>query len=265
VNHRVTGCHAIICHLRPFFAEAERVAANRSFPAREEWVAEVRKLKAAWPDTKELPYIKGINPNDLMHRIGATSPDAAAFVVDVGQHQMWAAQSLDMRAGQRFLTSGGMGAMGFGLPCAIGAAFAVGDRPVVMIAGDGSMQLNVQELQTVFRNKLAIKMIVMNNACHGMVRQFQQSYFGERYQSTYWGYSAPSFHRIAQAYGVPSAVVSDLAEVDAALACAWQSPRSPFLLEVKVDPMANAYPKLAFGRPITEMEPLASPLDMDAT
>jgi acetolactate synthase-1/2/3 large subunit len=176
---------------------------------------------------------------------------------------MWAAQSLDLGPYQRFLTSGGMGAMGFALPAAIGAAIAGG--PVVAIAGDGGFQLNIQELQTVARNKLPLKIIVLNNGCHGMVRQFQESYFSSRYQSTLWGYNTPSFVEIAKAYGIAAASVSNCNEVEAALTIMSHDPQCPYLLEVFIDTMTNVYPKLAFGRPFGEMEPLSKPLEMEGT
>src|SRR5207302_898677 len=122
--------------------------------------------RSAWPDTAELKAISGINPNWFMHRLSAASQAASAYVADVGQHQMWAAQSVEVASGQRFITSGGMGAMGFGLPAAIGAAMATAPDPVVLVAGDGGFQINIQELQTVVRNRLPIKMVVMNNRCH---------------------------------------------------------------------------------------------------
>lgn len=186
-------------------------------------------------------------------------------MLDVGNHQMWAAQSLELSPDQRFLTSGGMGAMGFALSAAIGTSLAYPDQPVVMIAGDGGFQLNVQELQTVVHNRLPIKMVVLNNQCYGMVRQFQQSYFEERYQSTYWGYSAPDFARVAHAYGIASHTVDDVSNMQQALDRMWHDHRAPFLLQVIIDPLTNAYPKIAFGRPITEMEPFAKPVDMEGT
>jgi acetolactate synthase-1/2/3 large subunit len=119
-------------------------------------------------------------------------------------------------------------------------------------------------LQTVVRNRLPIKLVVLNNGCHGMVRQFQESYFNCRYQSTLWGYSAPDFARVAEAYGLPGRTVANAAGVAAALDWLWQQD-GPALLQVGIDPRANAYPKLAFGRPITEMEPQAAPLEMEGT
>src|ERR1700750_1283304 len=144
--------------------------------------------------------------------------------------------------------------MGFSLPAAVGTSLSDGGkRPVVVIAGDGCFQANIQELQTVVRNQLPLKMAIINNRCHGMVRQFQQSYFEGRYQSTYWGYSTPDFASVARAYGVEADTVNDPGEVGTALGLLWRDPDAPFLLEVMVNPFANAYPKLAFGRPITEM------------
>src|SRR6185436_10183399 len=137
-------------------------------------------------------------------------------------------------------------------------------RPLVVIAGDGGFQSNIQELQTVVRNRLPVKIVLVNNRCHGMVRQFQESYFGGRYQSTYWGYSAPDFARIAEAYGVAAKTIAAPEQIEDAVAWLWSS-EEPVLLQVMVHTFANAYPKIAFGRPNTEMEPQASPVAMEST
>lgn len=265
INNRVQGSVAIVAQLQAFFAEALQQTSMQSCPEHTEWLSQLRDLRAAWPDTNEIQNIPGINPNDFMHRLSAQSSAASAFVVDVGQHQMWAAQSLDLSSQQRFLTSGGMGAMGYALPAAIGAATVAPGQPIVMIAGDGGFQLNIQELQTVVRNRLPIKLVIINNQTHGMVRQFQQSYFEARYQSTYWGYSAPDFVQVARAYGIDGTRVAEPESIDAALARMWADPQTPFLLDVSIDTFANAYPKLAFGHTITEMEPFAQPIGMEGT
>jgi len=265
VNNRVTGCVGVLAELDQFFVAANQIVSTYTFPARDAWLKEILEWKDTFPDTSELKEIDGINPNQFMHQLSACSREAGAYVVDVGQHQMWAAQSLSIANGQRFITCGGMGAMGFGLPAAIGACFALPDQPVVMIAGDGSFQLNIQELETVSRNNLPLKMLVINNKCHGMVRQFQESYFSGRYQSTMWGYSAPDFSKVARAYGIESATVADPKDVGPELQTMWARPDQPYLLQVMIDPRANAYPKIAFGHPLTEMEPHAKPLAMEAT
>ncbi len=265
INNRVPGCVAILSTLKRFLDQAIVAAKKESFSDRALWIQEIARSKSQWPDEDELAGIAGINPNRFMHALSRASLEATAYVVDVGQHQMWAGQSIEISKRQRFLTSGGMGSMGFSLPAAIGAAFANPGKPVVLVAGDGSFQCNIQELQTVFRNQLPLKLIIINNQCHGMVRQFQESYFDKRYQSTLWGYSAPDFSKVAEAYGIPGRRISTEAEVTEALAWLWKDSSKPALLEVMVDTYANAYPKIAFGHPITEMEPFVKPLEMEGT
>jgi acetolactate synthase-1/2/3 large subunit len=259
INNRVTGCRAVVSGLREFLSAALSRISRREFAARAEWLEELAELRRRWSDTLELADAPGINPNVLMHQLSTHSSGAAAYVVDVGQHQMWAAQSLEVGGNQRFLTSGGMGSMGFSLPAAIGAAFAAPAQPIVLIAGDGGFQANIQELQTVAHHQLPIKMLILNNGCHGMVRQFQESYFESRYQSTLWGYSAPDFAQIAAAYKIPARTLEDKAEAEDALRWLWSDSSEPALLQVMIDTYANAYPKIAFGSPMTEMEPFALP------
>jgi acetolactate synthase-1/2/3 large subunit len=261
VNNRISGSHERIAPLGPALAALNAAAGDAAPGAHAGWSEEIAELRVKWPDTGELPGIEGINPNQLMHQI--CHPTASAYVADVGQHQMWAAQSLELSGDQRFLTSGGMGAMGSGLPLAVGAAVASG-APVVSISGDGGFQLNIQELQTLVRNQMPVKMAVLDNGCHGMVRQFQESYFDGRYQSTVWGYSAPSFVAVAAAYGIPGRRVEDPDEVAGAVAEMWAT-EGPYMLEAAIDLNANAYPKIAFGHPISEMEPFVAPRAMEST
>ncbi|MGA2319527.1 MAG: thiamine pyrophosphate-binding protein [Solirubrobacteraceae bacterium] len=264
LNNRVLGCHAVVSQLEPFIAAVLEVIDGRHPQELAAWRAEILELEDRWPDTGELPDVQGINPNDLMHRLARPSAPAAAYVADVGQHQMWAAQSLELGPDQRFLTSGGMGAMGSGLPLAVGACLATG-APVVLVAGDGGFQLNLQELQTVVRNQLPLKIVILNNRSHGMVRQFQESYFEGRYQSTCWGYSAPDFVAVAAAFGIDAGRADCEDELDEAIESMWRNPGAPYLLEVTIDTAANAYPKIAFGHPISEMEPFVAPKAMEST
>jgi len=262
LNNRVLGCATWVEELAPFLKAAVKVLPP-SAGYQPAWQAELEQLRQQWPDTHELVTATGINPNAFMHSLSHYTPYAQAYLADVGQHQMWAAQSLELEPHQRFMTSGGMGAMGFALPAAIGASLAAG--PVVVIAGDGGFQLNIQELQTVARNRLPVKIVVINNHCHGMVRQFQESYFKGRYQSTLWGYDAPDFLKVAQAYAIEASEVNKAEDTEAALTKLSLDPQVPYLLELSLDTMTNAYPKLAFGRTFGEMEPHAKPVDMEAT
>jgi acetolactate synthase-1/2/3 large subunit len=130
--------------------------------------------------------------------------------------------------------------MGFSLPSAIGTAITLRDKTVVCIAGDGSFQCNIQELQTVVRLGLPIKIVIINNESHGMVRQFQESYFDSRFQSTVWGYSAPDFARVAEAYGIPGRTVSEPEQVADGIAWLSSEDGAPALLQVMISPRANA-------------------------
>jgi len=264
LNNRVKGCRTLECELKSFFSFAATALPEADLGIDfSQWHARIANLRNQWPDINELESCNGINPNVVMHLASGGMDFIKAYVTDVGQHQMWAAQSLELTSDQRFLTSGGMGSMGFGLPAAIGAAIASG--PTLLIAGDGGFQCNIQELQTIKRNNLPVKMIVLNNGCHGMVRQFQESYFNSRYQSTLWGYDTPSFKLIAEAYGIKASYVNKLNDLGNAISDLYADLNAPFLLEIAIDTGTNAYPKLAFGRPFGEMEPLAKPLEMEGT
>jgi acetolactate synthase I/II/III large subunit len=265
INNRIPGCIAIHSELKPFLEGALENLGGAGRPEWATWRVEIGALRDRFDDRRELGSIQGINPNIFMHQLSAVSKAAGAYVVDVGQHQMWAAQSIEVQADQRWLTSGGMGSMGFALPASIGAAVSIAPRPVVVIAGDGGFQCNLQELQTVVRNRLPVKIVVINNHCHGMVRQFQQSYFKEQYQSTLWGYDTPDFARVAEAFGIASGTVRNDSEIDSGLRCLWEDPSAPGLIEVTIDTFTNVYPKIAFGRPLTEMEPDAQPTAMEST
>jgi acetolactate synthase I/II/III large subunit len=267
MNNRIKGCQTLQSHLIPFFDNAikqkKQWLLEKSF---KNWSNHLKETELSYSDLLELKDAVGINPNTFIHSLTqrAAKEEIGSYVVDVGQHQMWAAQSVEIREQQRFLTSGGMGSMGFALPTAIGAALAT-RKPTIVIAGDGGFQCNIQELQTIVRNNLAIKIIVMNNKTHGMVRQFQSSYFKNRYQSTLIGYSAPDFVKIAEAYGISAKKLTFETELDEILEWLWREPSKLQLLEVVIDTFTNVYPKIAFGQPITGMEPEFQPLEMEGT
>ncbi|HEY3548216.1 MAG TPA: thiamine pyrophosphate-binding protein [Propionicimonas sp.] len=261
LNNHVTGCDVLHDDLRSFLPLATE--AIPAYDERAEWLGTLADQRDAWPDTAENAPATGINPNLAVHQILEGRPDATAVVTDVGQHQMWAAQSAVLHGDQRFLTSGGMGSMGFGLPAAIGAALA-SDGEVLMIAGDGGFQCNIQELQTLVRQDLPVRVVVFDNGCHGMVRQFQESYFEKRYYSTKWGYSAPDFCAVAEAYGIPAFHAEDHDELAKALD-AMGVEDGPALLHLTIDADLNAYPKMAFGREFGSMEPGVKPTEMEGT
>jgi len=266
INNRVKHCVPVIADLNDFFLQFKEAVSDHQFEVPESWMTRIADLKKQWPDITELSPV-GINPNVFMHQLSKAGSKAKVYLADVGSHQMWSAQSLEISKGQSFLTSGGMGAMGFSLPAGIGATIALGKEPVVVLIGDGCMQINIQEMQTIVRNNLPVKIIVLNNKTLGMIRQFQDSYFESRYQSTYWGYDAPDFSKVAIAYGIDAKTIEGVDEVEDAVKWLWspENETKPQLLQVMIDPHTNTYPKIAFGKPITEMEPFAQPIEMEGT
>jgi acetolactate synthase-1/2/3 large subunit len=254
LNNRITNCITLKSNLTDFFSSIESFGNNFTTPA--EWLNEIEEKKQARLDIKELENISGINPNAFIHKLSQASKQAKVFTADVGNNQMWCSQSLEVDENQLFLTSGGMGAMGYALPAAIGACITLGNAPVVAIAGDGGFQINIQELQTIARNKLPVKIVILNNHCLGMIRQFQDAYFDSCYQSTVWGYNAPDFTKVALAYGIESFAISRQEEIETGLTKLWEDPSQPFLLEVSMDIHTNVFPKTMFGSPITKMEPV---------
>jgi acetolactate synthase-1/2/3 large subunit len=180
------------------------------------WLNAINGYKTRYPS-----YIESadgsILPNYFLHTLSSYLPENAIICADIGQNQIWSAQSLRIKRGQRFLTEGGMAAMGSALPMAIGASFACPGRTVVIITGDGGFQLNIQELQTIRHHRLPIKIIMLNNKCYGMVRQFQEQYFNGRCQSTVIGYSCPDFQRVVAAYDIPVARIEQCKDIDASL------------------------------------------------
>ena len=256
LNNRVKSCDICYCDLKSFLGHM--ASQDITLPAMniQGWQKRLSDLMAMYPDALEQPPLKtGINPNAFITALSKASPDACGYAVDVGQHQMWAAQSIWLYREQRFITSGGMGAMGFALPAAIGMAYAAPRKPVVVIAGDGAFQVNIQELETIKRHHLPLKIVVINNHSLGMVRQFQDEISNMSHQGTVEGYSAPDFVRIAKAYGIPAKAITRQSQIPLGLKWLWQDTLKPALLQVDIDIKLNVNPKIQFKRSIHEMEP----------
>ncbi len=257
LNNRVVGCQSCLGELPEFLPLLKKAFESQSPLSLVEWYSRIESLKSQRSDVDELKGCKGINPNLFMHRLSQASTGASAIIADVGKNQMWAAQSVEIHSGQRFLVSGGMGSMGFALPAAIGSVFA-SNQPVVCITGDGGLQCNIQELETISMHGLPIKILVFNNKSLGMVGQFQEDYFESRMQSTVWGYSAPDFEKVSKAYNIDARTISNPEEVDEAIKWLWSDPTAPALLNVMIDLDTKVYPKAAYGRPINDMDPRIS-------
>lgn len=176
----------------------------------------------------------------LLKRLTELAPDDAIVCSDVGQHQMWVAQHCRFGHPRNHLTSGALGTMGFGLPAAMGAQFACPDRSVVLVNGDGGFMMNVQELATIARCKLPVKIVLLDNSALGMVRQWQELFFAERYSEIDLS-DNPDFAALAQVFGIPARRIERRNEVEDALAELLARP-GPALLHVSIDVKANVWP-----------------------
>lgn len=210
------------------------------------WIAVCDQIKSllADKDSNRISY--------MMEEISNKIPDGVVITTDVGQNQVWVAQSFKVKPCQRVLFSGGHGAMGYSLPAAIGAYYGSGKKPVYCITGDGGMQMNIQELQFIARERLPIKIIVLNNNALGMIRHFQELYYDSRFFQTKpeGGYTSPDFERIAVAYGITSHSyeVNDFIS----LKCSDE----PELCQIMIREDTYVIPKLEYGKPNQDQEPL---------
>src|SRR5213593_4210104 len=187
-----------------------------------------------------------IKPQYVIDRIYQFTKDKDPIVsTDVGQHQMWAAQHFVLNKPRRWLTSGGLGTMGFGMPAALGAQAAFRDKLVLCIAGDGSFQMNMQEMATAVVNKLPVKVFVLNNHFHGMVRQWQDLFYEGRYASSYLD-TVPDFVKLAEAFNAVGLRAKKVEEVDGVIKEALKTDK-PVIVDVEVDPYENCYPMIPAG------------------
>ena len=191
-----------------------------------------------------------IRMGEAVHALGRASRGEAVIVSDVGQHQMHAARYYPFARPRSHITSGGLGTMGFALPAAIGAKLGAPEREVVAVIGDGGFQMTLQELGTVMQERLPVKILILDNACLGMVRQWQSLFFGGRYSEV--GLVNPDFVRIAEAYGIPAEHVSDRADLAGALD-RLVAAGGPRLLAVAVGREDDVFPMIPAGAGIADM------------
>jgi acetolactate synthase I/II/III large subunit len=218
------------------------------------WYRTIQGYRNAYPTGPQQTEFIGMDPNRFMELLSGYCRKGDIICLDVGQNQMWAAQSFHIKDEQRMLISGGMGAMGFSLPAALGATKAAPGKRAIVISGDGGIQINIQDLDTIVRHQLPVKIIVMNNGCLGMVRQFQDLYFGGRQQSTVIGYGCPNLLKIAEAYGIPGYGIKDWDMAGKVLEQAL-SADGPAFIEVMLSQTTCVDPKLVVNRPIEDMSP----------
>ncbi len=243
----VGDCRKALSQLNKLLTEKKVRFTKKS---RRLWLQQIEK----WKSTTPLRYDqKGdvIKPQYVIEKLYELTKGEAIITTEVGQNQMWAAQYYHFDRPNRFITSGGLGCMGFGFPAAIGAQVACPDRLVVDVAGDGSFQMNIQELATAVQYQLPVKVVILNNRYLGMVRQWQQLFYERRYAATDME-CAPDFARVAEAYGALGLKATKPREVVSVLKKGLESPK-PAVMDFQVAREECVYPMVPAGASITEM------------
>jgi acetolactate synthase-1/2/3 large subunit len=242
----VGDCKVTLKKLNHLLSKEKLVNLSRR---RKPWLDQIEEWKA----TKPLAYTQKrvIKPQFVVEKLYELTKGKAIITTEVGQNQMWAAQYYHFDLPNAFVTSGGLGCMGFGLPAAIGAQVAHPDRVVVDIAGDGSIQMNIQEMATATQYNLPVKVAILNNSYLGMVRQWQELFYDRCYSCTEMDY-APDFVKLAEAYGAVGLRASKVEEVGPVLKKALSIPK-PVIMDFVVEREECVYPMVPAGAPITEM------------
>ncbi|WNF35961.1 acetolactate synthase large subunit [Bacillaceae bacterium IKA-2] len=214
------------------------------------WNEDLKQLKEEYPLWyQEDPEV--IKPQQLIECIYEQTNGEAIVTTDVGQHQMWAAQFFKFKKPNRWVTSGGLGTMGFGFPAAIGAQLAEPKTPVIAVMGDAGFQMTLQELSLLQEMKLPLKLVIVNNGCLGMVRQWQQLFFEERYSNSLMPVQ-PDFVKLADAYDIKGMRVDKVADLEKAVA-EMLAHDGPVLVDFRVAERENVYPMVATGKGLHEM------------
>ncbi|MCP1563337.1 acetolactate synthase large subunit [Bacillus velezensis] len=217
----------------------------------EEWKQQLSEWKEEYPlwytDNRE----EGLKPQKLIEYIHQFTNGEAIVATDVGQHQMWAAQFYPFRKADKWVTSGGLGTMGFGLPAAIGAQLADRNATVVAILGDGGFQMTLQELDVIRQLNLPVKVVILNNECLGMVRQWQEIFYEERYSESKFS-AQPDFVKLSEAYGIKGVRISSEEEAEEELKKVLSS-KEPAVIDVRVAKSEKVFPMIAPGKGLHEM------------
>jgi len=196
------------------------------------------------------PTKPGLTMGEVIQKINERTQGNAIAVTDVGQHQMFVSRYFNHKNKRSFVTSGGLGTMGFGLPAAHGAKIGMPDKQVILFVGDGGFQMTIQELGTINQTQAAVKIVLLNNKYLGMVRQWQQLFFEKRYSETYL--LNPDFIKVAEGFGIRGKKVVERSQLDAYIREMLEY-NGPYLLEVSIEKEDNVFPMVPTGASVSEV------------
>jgi acetolactate synthase I/II/III large subunit len=239
---------SIVGDLRKLLLEFFIYLRNESIfdlPSNRSWLKRIDKWKEQYPLNRNSSSIYYLSPQQVIDSIGKSYKNAF-FTTDVGQHQMWSAQLINCEP-KKWISSAGLGTMGFGLPASIGVKIANPVSDVICISGDSSIQMNIQELSTLSQYELNIKVFILNNGWQGMVRQWQESFYGNRFSNSYMKNGMPDFTRLAQAYNLNGYQIKTLESLES-LTPILKQEKVASLIDISILEMENCYPMVAPGR-----------------
>ncbi|WP_276307061.1 thiamine pyrophosphate-binding protein [Brachyspira sp. G79] len=259
LDNNIKSFYSIEANLKDFLYIFYNKIKDIKFTNFDNWISYINNNK----NPIELEQnLDGIHPNIFINKISSICKYSTSYVVDIGQNQIWAAQSLEINDNDLFITSGGYASMGFALPASIGVYHAT-NKPVIVITGDGGMQCNIQELETISKLSIPIKIFIINNNSLGLIRQSQDENFDSNYGSSVIGYSAPDFCSIANAYKIESTSIDSYSLLDNSISDCLGDITKPYLVNVFIDKKADLLPKVVFGNNINNMYPYKSVEDIN--
>jgi acetolactate synthase-1/2/3 large subunit len=253
LNHNVRETVSVCSDIGTFLNALMVEIGNRGFNNKG-WLDCIRRWKTKYPSYPVCANDDSIDPNQFLHLLSKKVSDQAVVCSDVGQNMMWVAQSFCLSGDKQLLSSSGHGAMGYSLPAGIGAHFASPGRQIICVVGDGGFQTNLQELQTIFREKIPVKIFVMNNKSLGMIRDFQEKYFNNQCFGSVEGFTNPDFEKIAYAFNIAYSKINtydDLDKLDRELDI-----KKPHLFEVVLSQTTKVIPGPAPKRAVEDQLPL---------
>ena len=250
-------------NLSDFFDTFNKKYSKNKFTSNN-WLKKSLEWKKKYPIVKSEYYKqkKFVNPYVFINELSKILNKNSITIADDGGHLTWAIQAFKIKRGQKLFSAFGNSPMGYALPASIGASIVKNKSKVICIDGDGSIQINIQELQTIVANKLPIKIIVMNNNGYGIIKQFQELYLNKRYEASGKGVTNPDFKKVSVAYGIHYNKIQSHKDINKVLKKALKSNKAEFI-EVILKPDQKIIPKLQFGNPIEDLSPLLPRKEFD--